>query len=328
MHTLRLTLTVATIFCLFVSSYSHASSILFGATHDGRDGDSTLVKINPTTGTATSVGSGLGFERVGALAFDPGSGLLYGTGERMGGSDTHVLITVDTTTGVGTEVGPTGVEGFSGIFGGADTFTDISFNPTDGKLFGFGLPGESIAIIDSGTGAASQIAFATFNGELGFQANDGSGLAFDSAGILFHAAGEELGGQTCSGSPPNGGGGAPGCPDLLHTVDPETSLATILEELLMPVGPADRGRFNAMDFDPETGLLYASIVYGPGDEPANYLGTIDLSTGVVSLLGETSRGLDAIAFVEMSAVPVPAAVWLFGTALVGFIGLSRRRKVA
>jgi hypothetical protein len=27
-------------------------------------------------------------------------------------------------------------------------------------------------------------------------------------------------------------------------------------------------------------------------------------------------------------VPVPAAVWLFGTALVGFIGLSRRRKVA
>ncbi len=27
-------------------------------------------------------------------------------------------------------------------------------------------------------------------------------------------------------------------------------------------------------------------------------------------------------------VPVPAAVWLFGTALVGFIGFSRRRKVA
>ena len=28
-----------------------------------------------------------------------------------------------------------------------------------------------------------------------------------------------------------------------------------------------------------------------------------------------------------SPVPVPAAVWLFGTALVGFIGLSRRRKL-
>ena len=31
---------------------------------------------------------------------------------------------------------------------------------------------------------------------------------------------------------------------------------------------------------------------------------------------------------SVSAVPVPAAVWLFGTALVGFIGVSRRRKVA
>ena len=31
---------------------------------------------------------------------------------------------------------------------------------------------------------------------------------------------------------------------------------------------------------------------------------------------------------EMSAVPVPAAVWLFGTALLGFIGVSRKTKVA
>jgi DNA-binding beta-propeller fold protein YncE len=85
-HTSRLILAVATIFCLFVSTYSHASSILFGATHDGRDGDSTLVIINPTTGTATSVGSGLGFERVSGLDFDPVSGLLYGTGERTDGS--------------------------------------------------------------------------------------------------------------------------------------------------------------------------------------------------------------------------------------------------
>ena len=28
------------------------------------------------------------------------------------------------------------------------------------------------------------------------------------------------------------------------------------------------------------------------------------------------------------AVPVPAAFWLFGTALIGFVGMSRRRKVA
>jgi hypothetical protein len=31
---------------------------------------------------------------------------------------------------------------------------------------------------------------------------------------------------------------------------------------------------------------------------------------------------------DISPVPVPAAVWLFGTALIGFVGMSRRRKVA
>ena len=141
-HTSRFTLAVITIFCLFVSTYSHASLMVFGATHIGPDGDSTLVKINPTTGTATPVGTGLGFERVSGLDFDSGSGLLYGTGERSDGSDTHVLITVDTATGVGTEVGPTGVENFSGGLGGY-TFSDISFRPSDGMLFGFNFPGES-----------------------------------------------------------------------------------------------------------------------------------------------------------------------------------------
>jgi hypothetical protein len=31
---------------------------------------------------------------------------------------------------------------------------------------------------------------------------------------------------------------------------------------------------------------------------------------------------------QVNVIPVPAAFWLFGTALVGFIGFSRRRKVA
>jgi len=31
--------------------------------------------------------------------------------------------------------------------------------------------------------------------------------------------------------------------------------------------------------------------------------------------------------IDIPQVPVPAAVWLFGTALIGFIGLSRRTKV-
>lgn len=29
-----------------------------------------------------------------------------------------------------------------------------------------------------------------------------------------------------------------------------------------------------------------------------------------------------------SVVPLPAAIWLFGTALIGFVGISRKRKIA
>ena len=32
-------------------------------------------------------------------------------------------------------------------------------------------------------------------------------------------------------------------------------------------------------------------------------------------------------FTSLSPVPIPAAVWLFGTALIGFIGFSRRRHI-
>ena len=34
------------------------------------------------------------------------------------------------------------------------------------------------------------------------------------------------------------------------------------------------------------------------------------------------------AIYDTSAIPVPAAIWLFGTALIGFVGMSRRGKVA
>ena len=37
---------------------------------------------------------------------------------------------------------------------------------------------------------------------------------------------------------------------------------------------------------------------------------------------------DWIRVITASAIPVPAAVWLFGTALVGLVGFSRRRKIA
>ncbi len=286
---------------------------LFGVAHIGNDGESTLYRIDTATGVATPIGSGIGFERVSGLDFHPRTGVLYATGERSDGSNTHVLITVDWKTGVGSEVGPTGVESFLGIFQGRNTFTDISFRPSDGTLFAFSVPGVGLATVDLSTGAATQIAFESVQGELGFQANDGSALAFSPSGTLFHAAGEQPDGATCSGSPPLGGGGAPGCPDLLHIVDPATSIATIAQELLFPAAPPeatdDRDpRPNAMAFDPKTGVLFASIVYGfRSGGPTNWLGTFDVNTGSVTLLGEMVRGMDALAFFTRRIKAMP---WL------------------
>jgi len=35
-----------------------------------------------------------------------------------------------------------------------------------------------------------------------------------------------------------------------------------------------------------------------------------------------------VAIADLSAVPVPAAVWLFGSGLLGLVGVARRRKTA
>jgi hypothetical protein len=53
--------------------------------------------------------------------------------------------------------------------------------------------------------------------------------------------------------------------------------------------------------------------------------TINSLNGIISL-----GGIDQLKQTEISGltvVPVPAAIWLFGTALIGFVGMSRRTRV-
>jgi hypothetical protein len=74
----------------------------------------------------------------------------------------------------------------------------------------------------------------------------------------------------------------------------------------------------------------------PGSTPNVFmfnLGTVaDLALwdGMVDLVLTNWSGRGAISHVAIygvSPIPVPAAFWLFGTALIGFIGFSRRTKV-
>ncbi len=59
----------------------------------------------------------------------------------------------------------------------------------------------------------------------------------------------------------------------------------------------------------------------------------------IAMLGSQFSGLQSVLFssqfifpaydnIEVSAVPIPAAVWLFGSGLLGLVGIARRKKVA
>lgn len=84
---------------------------------------------------------------------------------------------------------------------------------------------------------------------------------------------------------------------------------------------------NQMYFDGEMffvdGGLVDTIVYSGG----SYLGSDFVIENSAYLLSDWgSFSMDTLAVTTVSAVPVPAAVWLFGSGLVGLIGIARRRR--
>ena len=55
--------------------------------------------------------------------------------------------------------------------------------------------------------------------------------------------------------------------------------------------------------------------------------TIDTTTAAATFIGNTSAGINAIAFAP-SIVPEPTTLAIFGIGLVGLAGMRRRRKAA
>ena len=82
-------------------------------------------------------------------------------------------------------------------------------------------------------------------------------------------------------------------------------------------GMGDMVTINGMAYDVSTG--YADGVNG--------IGSFSLLTGQVLRIDYNNEEF-YVSGMAVSAVPVPAALWLFGTALVGFIGLGRRRSIS
>jgi len=118
------------------------------------------------------------------------------------------------------------------------------------------------------------------------------------------------------------GGSNPGSYTTVYDVEADPTAATISYDSGDTCGPVCYLLVKDGSADP-TRYLFDVILMG-------WNGTDDLDleefwTGIGPL------GAGAISHVSLysgvSAVPVPAAVWLFGTALIGFIGMSRRTKV-
>lgn len=73
--------------------------------------------------------------------------------------------------------------------------------------------------------------------------------------------------------------------------------------------------------------MLQGVVVDESTDPPFLIG-MALSSGLPDANGLGGPGTITSDLLNNTVVPVPAAIWLFGTALVGFVGISRKRKIA
>ncbi len=189
-----------------------------------------------------------------------GTGILFGTDASDGN-----LLTVGSMTGIGTVVGPMGVE---------QAFPSLAFDPTTGTLYaGEGAGEPNLYTVDPATGTTILVG----SSGLGFASI--GGMDFDSSGVLY--ASVNMAG--------NGGTGS----DHLATLDTATGLAAVIGPFgtctgvvlpapLPPSGSCDLEGMEAIAFD-ESGTLWgAKSERGAAGAPGLY--TIDPGTGVATFV--------------------------------------------
>jgi hypothetical protein len=165
------------ILCLVAFSFGasnlSSAATLYGATSAGAPGE--LFILDKATGAViTDIGplndSDANNYSVTGLAFDPTTGVLYGS---TGGHTGTELLTIDPATALVTVVGDynTGV--------GGNTMADIAFDSA-GNLYGISsVGGANLYTIDINTGQATEVAAS------GLSFTAGGGLAISSSGVFF-----------------------------------------------------------------------------------------------------------------------------------------------
>lgn len=226
------------------------------------------------------------------IAFDPFTGILYGSTSNNSTTARQSLVTINPLTALVTLVG--------GYGQGSQTMADLTFAP-DGTLYGWlEASSDDLYTINTATGAATSV------GESGLNTY-GSGLAANAAGTIFFA-----------GEGDNG---------PLRTISPVTGAPTTVATLSGAPFSGISGPINAMAFD-AGGTLYAIDGAFSGDS-TRFLVTINTATGVVTTQGQTINNADALAFqpaAAPAAAPEPGTLALMGGAFVTLAGIAARRR--
>jgi hypothetical protein len=272
------------------STYRAGAATLYGSTSAGGPGE--LYTLDPATGAMLSDIGALNDNKevnypITGLAFNPITGVLYGSTGNSVHDTAAQLVTINPATAQVTLIGSfnTGVVNSGGT---PATMADLAFDAS-GNLFGVAsIGGPQLYSINILTGQATVI------GGTGLTSTTGGGLAIDPGNVFY-------------GTPTS---------TRFGTYNSGTGAYSNITNPVKPLG----GAYAALDFDGST--LYG-LDLGPGPALNTHLVTIT-PAGAVTDVGASVDMLDAIAF---QPVPEPStAALLLSFAAASALIRARRRK--